>query len=63
MTDKVICIIMILVKYLSNFKVFIINDGFIMLGQFRVSLERLNCQFEDFQCLALFAYFDDDNDG
>ena len=34
-----------------------------MIGQFRVCLERLNCQFEDFQCLALFAYFDDDNDG
>jgi len=36
---------------------------FSMIGQFRVCLEKLNCQFEDFQCLALFAYFDDDNDG
>lgn len=36
---------------------------FSMIGQFRVCLEKLNCQFVDFQCLALFAYFDDDNDG
>jgi hypothetical protein len=33
------------------------------LGEFRSCLEKLNVQFDDVQCLALFAYFDDDNDG
>eukprot|EP01038_Epipyxis_sp_PR26KG_P015918 gene15918-21594_t len=31
--------------------------------EFRSCLEKINVQFDDTQCLALFAYFDDDNDG
>jgi hypothetical protein len=33
------------------------------IEQFRTFLEKQNIQFDDVQCLALFAYFDDDNDG
>jgi len=35
----------------------------ISIEQFRTFLEKQNIQFDDVQCLALFAYFDDDNDG
>jgi len=39
------------------------KDGVLDEGEFRSCLEKLNVQFDDVQCLALFAYFDDDNDG
>jgi hypothetical protein len=39
------------------------RDGYINENEFRIILEKLNIQFEDVQCLALFAYFDVNNDG
>lgn len=39
------------------------GDGVLDEGEFRICLEQLNIQFDDVQNLALFAYFDDNNDG
>lgn len=38
-------------------------DGSIDENEFRMCLEKMNIQFDDMQSLALFAYFDDNNDG
>lgn len=46
------------------FEAFDINqDGVLDENEFRICLEKLNIQFDDVQCLALFAYFDVNNDG
>jgi hypothetical protein len=46
------------------FEEFDINgDGVLDEGEFRACLEKMNIQFDDIQVLALFAFFDDDNDG
>jgi hypothetical protein len=39
------------------------GDGVLDEGEFRICLEKLNIQFDDVQNLALFAYFDHNNDG
>lgn len=39
------------------------NDGVLDENEFRICLEKLNIQFDDVQVLALFAYFDVNNDG
>lgn len=39
------------------------QDGVLDEFEFRACMERINIQFDDFQTLALFAYFDSDNDG
>jgi hypothetical protein len=46
------------------FEAFDLNkDGVLDESEFRIILEKLNIQFDDVQVLALFAYFDIDNDG
>jgi hypothetical protein len=46
------------------FEAFDINkDGVLDEGEFRICLEKLNIQLDDMQSLALFAYFDGNNDG
>lgn len=39
------------------------HDGVLDEGEFRICLEKLNIQLDDVQALALFAYFDHNNDG
>jgi len=39
------------------------KDGVLDEHEFRECLEKMNCQFDDIQSLALFAYFDEDYDG
>lgn len=39
------------------------QDGVLDEGEFRICLEKMNIQFDDVQALALFAYFDFNNDG
>lgn len=39
------------------------NDHVLDESEFRECLEKLNIQFDDIQCLALFAYFDLKNEG
>jgi hypothetical protein len=39
------------------------GDGVLDEGEFRECLEKMTIQFDDVQSLALFAYFDDNNDG
>jgi hypothetical protein len=39
------------------------SDGLLDENEFRICLEKLNIQFDDVQNLALFAYFDVNNDG
>ncbi|RYG63367.1 EF-hand domain-containing protein [archaeon] len=53
-----------LVRTRKLFEAFDVNgDGVLDEGEFRVCLEKLNIQFDDVQSLALFAYFDHNNDG
>ncbi|KAJ1423734.1 hypothetical protein B484DRAFT_398545 [Ochromonadaceae sp. CCMP2298] len=53
-----------LIRTRKLFEAFDINgDGVLDEGEFRICLEKLNIQFDDVQSLALFAYFDEDNDG
>mmetsp|Transcript_2747 Transcript_2747/g.5898 ORF Transcript_2747/g.5898 Transcript_2747/m.5898 type:complete len:268 (-) Transcript_2747:123-926(-) len=53
-----------LIRTRKLFEAFDINgDGVLDEGEFRCCLEKLNIQFDDCQSLALFAFFDDDNDG
>lgn len=39
------------------------GDGVLDESEFRICLEKQNVQFDDVQCLALFAYFDTNYDG
>lgn len=39
------------------------HDGVLDENEFRLCLEKINIQFDDVQCLALFAYFDTNWDG
>ena len=39
------------------------HDGVLDENEFRLCLEKINIQFDDVQCLALFAYFDTNHDG
>jgi len=39
------------------------TDGGLDENKFRICLEKMNIQLDDVQCLALFAYFDENNDG
>lgn len=39
------------------------GDGVLDENEFRICLEKQNIQFDDIQCLALFAYFDTNYDG
>lgn len=53
-----------LIRTRKLFEAFDLNgDGVLDEGEFRICLEKLNIQFDDVQNLALFAYFDDNNDG
>jgi Ca2+-binding EF-hand superfamily protein len=53
-----------LIRTRKLFEAFDINgDGVLDEGEFRICLEKLNIQFDDVQSLALFAYFDYNNDG
>lgn len=53
-----------LIRTRKLFEAFDINgDGVLDENEFRICLEKLNIQFDDVQCLALFAYFDHNNDG
>lgn len=53
-----------LIRTRKLFEAFDINgDGVLDEGEFRICLEKLNIQFDDVQSLALFAYFDHNNDG
>lgn len=53
-----------LIKTRKMFEAFDFNhDGVLDENEFRVCLEKMNIQFDDVQCLALFAYFDVNNDG
>lgn len=46
------------------FEAFDVNgDNVLDENEFRICLEKLNIQLDDLQCLALFAYFDTNNDG
>lgn len=39
------------------------KDGVLDENEFRECLEKINIQFDDIQCLAIFSYFDEDNTG
>jgi hypothetical protein len=53
-----------LVRTRKLFESFDVNgDGVLDEDEFRNCLEKLNVQFDDAQSLALFAYFDHNNDG
>lgn len=53
-----------LIRTRKMFEAFDINkDGVLDEGEFRICLEKMNIQFDDIQNLALFAYFDGNNDG
>mmetsp|Transcript_119010 Transcript_119010/g.336576 ORF Transcript_119010/g.336576 Transcript_119010/m.336576 type:complete len:113 (+) Transcript_119010:1-339(+) len=53
-----------LIRTRRLFESFDINgDGVLDEGEFRICLEKLNIQLDDVQNLALFAYFDNNNDG
>ena len=39
------------------------GNGVLDEVEFRACMERMNVQFDDFQVLALFAFFDEDNEG
>mmetsp|Transcript_13655 Transcript_13655/g.22778 ORF Transcript_13655/g.22778 Transcript_13655/m.22778 type:complete len:258 (+) Transcript_13655:92-865(+) len=64
MSERVNSYAMQLIRTRKLFEAFDINgDGVLDEGEFRICLEKLNIQFDDVQSLALFAYFDDNNDG
>lgn len=64
MSERVNSYALQLIRTRKLFEAFDINgDGVLDEGEFRICLEKLNVQFDDVQCLALFAYFDDNNDG
>ena len=64
MSERVNSYAMQLVKTRKLFEAFDINkDGVLDEGEFRICLEQLNIQLTDVQNLALFAYFDGNNDG
>lgn len=53
-----------LIRTRKLFEAYDLNgDGVLDEGEFRICLEKLNIQFDDVQNCALFAYFDDNNDG
>ena len=64
MSERVNSYALQLIRTRKLFEAFDINgDGVLDEGEFRICLEKLNIQFDDVQSLALFAYFDDNNDG
>jgi hypothetical protein len=64
MSERVNSYALQLIRTRKLFEAFDINgDGVLDEGEFRICLEKLNIQFDDVQNLALFAYFDDNNDG
>jgi len=64
MSERVNSYALQMIRTRKLFEAFDINgDGVLDEGEFRICLEKLNIQFDDVQNLALFAYFDDNNDG
>jgi hypothetical protein len=64
MSERVNSYALQLIRTRKLFEAFDLNgDGVLDEGEFRICLEKLNIQFDDVQNLALFAYFDDNNDG
>lgn len=64
MSERVNSYALQLIRTRKLFEAFDINgDGVLDESEFRICLEKLNVQFDDVQSLALFAYFDDNNDG
>lgn len=64
MSERVNSYALQLIRTRKLFEAFDANgDGVLDETEFRVCLEKLNIQFDDVQVLALFAYFDYNNDG
>lgn len=64
MSERVNSYALQLIRTRKIFESFDLNgDGVLDEGEFRICLEKMNIQFDDVQNLALFAYFDDNNDG
>ena len=64
MSERVNSYALQLIRTRKLFEAFDINgDGVLDEGEFRICLEKLNIQFDELQSLALFAYFDHNNDG
>jgi hypothetical protein len=64
MSERVNSYAVQLIRTRKLFEAFDLNgDGVLDEGEFRICLEKLNIQLDDVQALALFAYFDHNNDG
>lgn len=64
MSERVNSYAVQMIRTRKLFEAFDLNgDGVLDEGEFRICLEKLNIQFDELQSLALFAFFDHNNDG